>query len=195
MAITSLDQLDLNGTYSYADYLTWQFDEYVELIKGKIFKMTPAPLRLHQDISGNLFVDFHNYLKGEKYKVYQAPFDVRLLKNPTKDTETFTVVQPDICIVCDPEKLDNRGCMGAPDLIVEILSTSTSYKDIKIKYALYEQNGVKEYWIVYPGENLIDVFDLIDEKYILRNKYTIEDEIPVGIFSNFSVKAKDIFSE
>lgn len=193
VTITSLDQLDLNGTYTYADYLTWQFEELVELIKGKIYKMSPSPIRMHQKISRKFVSRFDNFLNGHKCEVYHAPFDVRLLKEVNSNKEIYTVVQPDICVICDPNKLDERGCIGAPDLIVEILSPSTSKKDVTIKFDLYEQNGVREYWIVYPGECIIDVFDLEDNKYKLRAKYGSDDIIPVGIFEGFSINANDIF--
>jgi Uma2 family endonuclease len=108
--------------YSYADYLTWQFEEVVELIKGKIFKKAAAaPRRLHQKVSGELFLRLGNYLKGQKCQVYAAPFDVRFPKGSKEDNKIHDVVQPDICVICDPEKLDDRGCIGTPDLIVEIL--------------------------------------------------------------------------
>ena len=124
--ITSISQLDLNKKYTYADYLTWQFDEMVELIKGRIFRMSPAPKRLHQEFSGNVFSEFHNYLKIKPCKVYEAPFDVRLIKNKNKDNKQIeTVVQPDICIICDLDKLDDYGCIGSPDLIVEIVSKAS----------------------------------------------------------------------
>lgn len=196
MEITSINQLDMNATYSYADYLTWRIDEYVELIKGKIFKMTPAPLNLHQDVSGNLFNVFKNYLKGTKCKVYSAHFDVRLLKEIKEDKDVFTVVQPDICIICDSNKLDpkGRGCIGAPDLIIEILSKSTSKKDYNDKYNLYEEAGVREYWIVSPSEKFVSVYDLINDKYELRNHYE-EGSVPVGIFENFEIAVEDIFAE
>jgi len=173
MVITSIDQLDLNGKYSYADYLTWKFDEYVELIKGKIYKMTPAPLNIHQIATGNIFTLFKNYLKKQKCKVFIAPFDVRLLKETKEDNEVFTVVQPDVCIICDSNKLDpkGRGCIGAPDLIVEVLSNSTLKKDLNEKFNLYEASGVKEYWVVSLVEKFVSVYELVNDKYELRDHY------------------------
>jgi len=196
MVITSIDQLDLNGKYSYADYLTWKFDEYVELIKGKIYKMTPAPLNIHQTATGNIFTLFKNYLKKQKCKVFIAPFDVRLLKETKEDNEVFTVVQPDVCIICDSNKLDpkGRGCIGAPDLIVEVLSNSTLKKDLNEKFNLYEASGVKEYWIVSPVEKFVSVYELVNDKYELRDHYE-EGNIPVGIFENFEILVEDIFDE
>ncbi len=148
--ISNIADLDLNGTYSYADYLQWRFDETVELIKGKIFKMSPAPNVKHQRISWNLTHIFSNYFWKKPCSAFAAPFDVRLYdpkKSSKNNKDIFTVVQPDICIICDEEKIDDLGCIGAPDLIIEILSKGNSNKEMKNKYELYEENGVKEYWI------------------------------------------------
>jgi len=196
MEITSLNQLDMKATYSYADYLTWKFDEYVELIKGKVFKMSPAPLNYHQRISTSILTEFGYYLKKKKCKVFSAPFDVRLLKDIKEDKDVFTVVQPDICIICDPNKLDpkGRGCIGAPDLIVEILSKSTSKKDYNEKFNLYEETGVREYWIVSPAEKFVSVYVLINDKYELKDHYE-EGTVPVGIFEDFEIAIEDIFAD
>ncbi|MBC7391423.1 MAG: Uma2 family endonuclease, partial [Opitutaceae bacterium] len=168
--ITDINQLDLSKTYTYADYLTWQFDGMVELIKGKIFNMSPAPGSYHQRVSGNIFKDFAVFLNKKPCKVFIAPFDVRLsmFRN---DQEILTVVQPDICVICDLSKIDEKGCNGTPDLMIEILSPSTKKKDVQDKFQLYEESGVQEYWIVYPLEKLVDVFLLEDNKYRLVKKY------------------------
>ncbi len=162
--ITSLDQLDLNGTYTYADYITWQFSERVELILGKIFKMSPAPSSYHQEISSNLNGLFYNFLKKKKCKVYPAPFDVRLPNPKLKNGKIINVVQPDICVICDLNIVDEAGCKGAPDLIIEILSSSTSNKDKKDKFELYEQNGVKEYWMIEPFDKTAIIYVLNENK-------------------------------
>ncbi len=144
MAITALSQLDPNGSYTYADYLTWEFQEYVELIKGHIYKMA-APSRYHQRISskihGRLFMFFDNH----PCHVYSAPFDVRLSTKGTANKAVTTVVQPDICVICDLNKLDKRGCIGAPDLVIEILSPGNTHKEMRQKYEVYEENGVLEF--------------------------------------------------
>ncbi len=192
----TIDDLDLTKTYSYADYCKWQLTEYVELIKGKIFKMTPAPLRKHQGIVSELHYAFKNYLKDHKCKVYMAPFDVRLPSlGSNADDQIFSVVQPDICVICDGSKLDRRGCIGAPDLIVEILSVSTAKKDLDDKFHLYEQSGVKEYWIVFPNDDEVVVYDLKGDKYEQRRIYEVGEQIPVGIFPGFTVDAAEIFAE
>jgi Uma2 family endonuclease len=190
--ITNINQLDLSKSYTYADYLTWQFSEMVELIKGKIFKMSPAPSDLHQNLSMNLSREISTFLKNKKCKVFHAPYDVRLTKS-VNDTEVTTVVQPDLCIICDQSKRDARGCNGAPDMIIEILSPATSKKDLTDKFDLYEEAGVKEYWVVYPHEQIIDVFFLRDGKYYLVKKYISDELIPVNIFDGFAIDMKDIF--
>jgi Uma2 family endonuclease len=113
-----LEDIDLSLTYSYAHYLNWIFDDRVELIKGKIFKISPAPSTLHQEISANVFSVIYNHLKGKSCKVYYAPFDVRFTKESIADNDIYTVLQPDICVICDPEKIDSKGCIGAPDIVI-----------------------------------------------------------------------------
>ncbi len=189
--------LEPEATYSYADYLKWQFEERVELIKGKIFKMSPAPRTRHQEIHSNLFVDLGSYFRKKDCKIFSAPFDVRFPNNPTdSDAQTFTVVQPDICIVCDKSKLDVAGCKGAPDLIIEILSPSTSSKDLRNKYELYEEHGVKEYWVVYPGESVIEIFELSDSgKYTSKGKFLGNDIISTPLFPDLILKLEEVFIE
>lgn len=173
MPITSLSQLDKDGTYSYSDYLKWQFGELVELIKGKIFPMS-APMSRHQQIIGNLHLIIGNYLKRQKCRVFVAPFDVRL---PTYDAngelmpDTKTVVQPDICVICDPTKIDERGCKGVPDMVIEVLSPSTAKKDLNEKFNLYEEVGVSEYWIVFPEAKTVSIYLLEGHKYALLGHF------------------------
>lgn len=195
--ITSLDQLDLNGLYSYADYLSWQLEERVELIKGRIFKMSPAPSRQHQRIATQLTGQILPYLQGKPCQMYFAPFDVRLLdsQKSTKDEDIYTVVQPDICTICDLSKLDDRGCLGAPDWIIEILSPGNNKKELDNKFRLYEENGVREYWLVFPSDQTVAVFDLEDGEYKFRKIYASDDAIPVGIFPEFSIVLQRIFRD
>ena len=122
--VTDINDLDLTKRYTYNDYLTWQFDEMVELIRGRVFRMSPAPLSAHQLISMEISGQIYDYLKGKKCKVVTAPFDVRLPLPPDRQTDAKidTVVQPDICVICDLSKIDRRGCLGAPDWVIEILS-------------------------------------------------------------------------
>lgn len=196
--ITDISILDSKKLYTYADYLTWQVQERLELIKGRLFKMSPAPLRYHQELSGALHREFSTYLKRKPCKVFHAPFDVRLPRSNDErcDEQIYTVVQPDITVVCDRTKLDRRGCLGAPDLIIEILSPSTAAKDVKDKFQLYEESGVREYWVVHPEEALIDVFTLDEQrKYQLERIYTRQDVMAVGIFEDFNLDLAEIFEE
>ena len=190
--IISIDQLSLDKTYTYADYLTWHLEGMVELIRGKIVKMSPAPSDRHQVLSGNLYGSLFQFLKKKPCKVFHAPYDVRLTRS-LNDTEVITVVQPDICIICDSSKRDERGCNGAPDLIIEILSPATSRKDVKDKFELYEEAGVLEYWIVDPLENLLDVFVLKENKYQLVKKYVCDDFVPVNILPGLLIDLAEIF--
>ncbi len=190
---------DLSGTYTYADYMTWEWDQLSELIHGKIFKMSPAPSSKHQWISGNLFVSLSNYLKGKKCKAFPAPFDVRLPGPSQKkgDQDIVTVVQPDICVICDLSKIDERGCIGAPDLIIEILSKYTSTKDITLKFEIYEEAGVKEYWVVHPEEQTILVYDLDrNGKYKGNLKPFVKtDTISPALFPDLNINLGEVFSD
>ena len=180
--------LDLTKTYTYADYLTWTFDERVELIKGKLFNMSPAPAPRHQDVLFKLGLVFGNYLvnEGSQCKAYPAPFDVRLPQpGHTADREITTVVQPDFSIICDLTKIDDRGCLGAPDLVVEVLSPSTSKLDLNDKFDLYQEAGVREYWLVFPGESLVRVHQLLQGgTYSPPTDYGQTDQVPIAIFNN-----------
>jgi Uma2 family endonuclease len=143
MPVTSLSQLDPKGSYTYADYLTCHFEQMVELIKGKFFILSPAPASRNQSIlSGLSAYILPNFLKTN-CRAFVAPFDVRLVKGKQGDKEITTVVQPDICVVCDESKIDEKGCLGSPDWIIEIISPSTAKKDFNEKYNLYQENGVR----------------------------------------------------
>lgn len=158
--ITAFQQLDLSKKYTYADYLTWQFKERVELIRGWVLKMSPAPNVRHQRISGVIFNEVYNHLRGNSCQVFTAPFDVRLPLPPqqAKGDKIDTVVQPDIVVICDPAKLDEQGCIGAPDIVVEILSPGNTRREMKDKMELYQNAGVQEYWVVDPEHEFIIVY-------------------------------------
>jgi Uma2 family endonuclease len=193
--ITQLSQLDLNKKYSYADYLTWQFDEMVELIRGKIYAMSPAPSKKHQFILGNIYLILGNLYKKSACKVCIAPFDVKLLNNKlsTPDNQVFSVVQPDIFIVCDASKLQKLACHGAPDLVIEILSPGNSKKEMGIKFDLYEENKVLEYWIVEPLNETVQIYSLQNEKYIGLKPFTVDDKIKSVLFPNLDFDIKEFF--
>jgi len=183
--------------FTYGDYLTWPEEERWELINGEAYAMSPAPGRRHQDILGKLFYTLYSFFEGNPCKVFLSPFDVRLPDYPDQaDEEIETVVQPDLLVVCDPKKLDERGCRGAPDLVIEILSSSTAARDLREKLLLYERQGVREYWVVYPTEKIVMVF-LRDEKGAFGKPfvYASEEAVSSNIFEGLVVDLKTVFSE
>ncbi|GHU69897.1 hypothetical protein FACS189413_09480 [Bacteroidia bacterium] len=185
--------------YTYADYMSWMDGQRRELIHGVAFDLLSAPTMYHAQASGSVFNRLWNYIKRRKgeCKVFHAPFDVRFPKDgETADDKIYTVVQPDICVVCDPSKLDKAGCIGAPDLIVEVQSPSTAKKDMYEKFNLYEEAGVKEYWIVYPREKAVTVFLLQkDGKYNKGTTYEYERKVPVGIFKGLKIDLQELFED
>lgn len=191
--ITSLSQLDLNQEYSYADYLKWQLQEKVELIKGKILAMSPAPTRFHQDIAVKMTIKWGNFLYKSPCKVYTAPFDVRL--PVASKGKADTVVQPDLCVVCDLSKLDEAGCNGSPDLIIEILSKGNSKREMDTKFDLYQEAGVREYWIIDPLRRMVLLYSLVDEKLVTGKPFLEGDTVTSKIFPDFSVAVDDIFAQ
>ncbi len=195
--ITQFSQLDLNKTYSYADYLSWQLDEMLELIKGKISLMAPAPNVKHQNISMNISRLLSNYFIRKKCRVYAAPFDVRLYdrrKSILASQDIHTVVQPDLCVVCNLQLLDQQGCNGAPDWIIEIVSRGTIQKDIKVKYQLYQESGVTEYWLVYPHEQMVQQFVLDEHNgYQLKAMYISCDKVSSHLFPDLSIDLNEVF--
>lgn len=195
--ITALSQLDLSKTYSYADYLTWQLDEMVELVKGKIMQMSPAPNVRHQTIETNFGRILANYFWRKKCQVFFAPFDVRLYdrrRSILANQDVHTVVQPDLCVVCNPEFLDEQGCNGAPDWIIEILSKGNSKREMQVKYELYREAGVNEYWIVYPNDCAIHQFVLNENgRYDLVKMFTDDDVATPHLFPDLEIKLEEIF--
>ena len=195
------EDLDLGKTYTYADYLLWPFSERVELIKGRIFKMSPAPSAGHQQISSRLLKRmFHFFGDGRNgCQVFHAPFDVRLFpatRDSTSPDKIHTIVQPDICVICDPAKIDKRGCKGAPDWIIEILSHSTMNKDVREKFELYETYGVKEYWVVYPADGQVLVFTRNEqEKYVGHQPYTRSQTLSPTLFPDLDIDLSNLFPE
>ena len=189
--ITNIDQLDpVNGIYTYADYLMWKIKDRVEILKGKIFKMSPAPAIPHQSISFNLSGLLFMYFYNKPCKVFASPFDV-VFKN--KDGKEDTVVQPDLCVVCDPEKLaDGKRCQGAPDLIIEILSPGNSKKELKNKYELYQEAGVREYWLVHPQDEYVIINVLENNLYRALPPF-VDKEVTSVIFPDLSLQTEDIF--
>lgn len=195
--ITNIKQLDLKGSYTYADYLLWQFKDRVEIIKGKIFKMSPAPSRSHQDTSWSIARQLDKTFYKTTCKMYTAPFDVRLInfKESTKDNQITSVVQPDLCVVCDINKLDDKGCIGAPDLIIEIFSPGNSYREMTIKFDLYEENGVKEYWIVNQSDKTILIYVLNENKFVGLKPIVESGKLESPTFPTLKFSVKNIFKQ
>ena len=187
--------LDINKRYTYADYLTWTDDKVRELIDGFIKMMSPKPKPIHQVISGFLTTELNILIKKNKGKCKVYPgIDVRFPQNgETEDEKIYTVVSPDISVVCDHSKIDGNGCLGAPDMVVEIQSFSTAKYDLTTKYTLYESSGVKEYWVVFPLEKGIEVFLLQPNgKYDEGTRYE-SGKIPVFIFGGHEIDFEEIF--
>lgn len=177
-------KLDLNKRYTYADYYTWWDDVRRELHDGRIVELE-TPYRKHQQVSVHFVGILGNYNEGKNIHAFHAPLDVRLPKNDeqTRDDEIYTVVQPDLMIICDESKLDERGCVGPPDFVIEIVDKRSGKRDIRDKFEIYQKHGVREYWIVNPNDENVTVF-VLDEngKFQFRGMYGDDDKIPVGIF-------------
>ena len=156
--------VEKKARYTYADYLTWGNDERWEIINGIPYNMSPAPGTKHQQISWELSAQIRNFLieRESSCLAFHAPFDVRFPESLIDNNQIIDVVQPDIVVICDTSRVDENGCHGAPDFIIEILSPSTAYKDYVIKLQLYEKNRVKEYWIIDPINRIITIYLLED---------------------------------
>jgi len=175
--------LDLRDdqTYTYADYLTWPDDVRYELIDGVAYAMSPAPLRVHQEFLLQIAGQAHSALDGKPCRPFIAPFDVRLPRGDEADRDVDTVVQPDLVVVCDRAKLDERGCRGAPDWVVEVLSPSTAGHDLIIKRQLYERAGVREYWLVHPVDHVVTVYRLQDGAFGAPDIHELKETLAVGV--------------
>ena len=190
--------LDLKKRYTFSDYLTWLDDKRRELFNGFVKLMSPAPSSAHQSIESNLHREISWYLKKKKCKIFTAPFDVRLPngENEKRNDQIFTVVQPDISVICDVSKIDAKGCLGPPDLIVEIVSPATAKRDVEEKFLIYQKHGVREYWIVFPEDRSLSVFLLDkDNKYQLVGMYANDTKVKVNIFEDLLIDLAEIFED
>lgn len=190
MEITDISQLDLSKEYTMADYLSWKFKERVELLKGYVAKMSPTPNSGHQIISWNLASELSVFLKNKKCKAFAAPFDVYL---PTQGNAGQTVVQPDLCIISDLGKIERKGCVGAPDLIVEILPIGNSRKEVIDKYEIYQEAGVKEYWVIYPVEQVLQVYILENATFVAKKPKAPGDIYESELFPELKINVESIF--
>lgn len=181
--------------FTYGDYLTWPADERWEIIDGEAFCMSPAPDTIHQGISGDLFGILWQFFKGKDCKVFHAPMDVRLPTRKEADKKIETVVQPDLLIVCDESKIDDKGIRGAPDLVVEILSPSTASRDHIKKRAIYERHGVKEYWLIDPSSRMVFVYRRSTESgfapAMILDGESLELDVP--LFPGLTVRFDEVF--
>ncbi len=173
--------------HTYADYLTWPDDARYELIDGEAFLMAPAPLIEHQEVAGEVFRQLANQLDGKPCRPYIAPVDVRLPRADEADAAIDTVVQPDVLVVCDQAKIDRRGVRGAPDWLLEVLSPSTAAHDQIAKRRTYERAGVREYWLVHPGDRTLTVYVLENGQYGRPEIYELKDETPIGVLPGVSI--------
>ncbi len=188
--------LKAEDKFTYGDYLKWDDNERWELIDGSAYNMTPAPRPLHQLVLGELHYQLKSFFRGKKCQVFAAPFDVSLPEFDESDELITTVVQPDISVVCDRDKVNEAGCKGAPDLIIEILSPSTAGKDQKIKLLKYEQSGVREYWIVDPINRTVYVYLLSENGVYGRPSVYVEADSPeVKIFPGLVIDLESVFDE
>ena len=185
---------DYTKEYTYGDYLQFEFEEMVELIRGKIFRMSPAPLIRHQVINRNLTGIFYNLLSNhESCDFFQAPTDVVLPIENKKRKDSKTVVQPDICVICDKSIIEDAAIFGVPDLVIEIIGGKNIKKDTKIKYDLYEEAGVGEYWIVFAEPQFVEVYVLKNGKYVMKGRFSEGDDIPVHTLPGLMVNTDEVF--
>ena len=186
-------QRQLEEQFTYGDYRIWPDDERWELIDGVAYDMSPAPGFRHQLVSSELVTLFGTHLRNSPCRVLAAPFDVRLPQGDEADDDIDTVVQPDIVVVCDRNKLDEKGCRGAPDLVIEILSLHTAHKDLNEKFLLYERAGVKEYWIVHSLDRTVIVFRRDSDSFGLSAMFAGEDRIEVPLLGELVVDLNLVF--
>jgi Uma2 family endonuclease len=188
-----------NATFTYRQYCTWPDDERWELINGVAWNMSPAPLTNHQRIVRRIYGPLVQFLEGKPCEAFDAPFDVLFPRGDEEDDLVDTVVQPDILVYCDRSRITRRGGRGAPDLVVEILSPSTSRKDQKEKFDLYENRGVREYWVVDPKAKWLCVYrrgsDGKFDEGELREEEREFGSIESAVLTGFSIDPKKIFAE
>lgn len=188
-----MPMLQPDKKHNYADYLTWPDDERWEIIDGVPY-MLAAPTWQHQSVSGQLMMQFGNYLSGKTCRAFSAPFDLRLPEGDEADEDVETVVQPDVTIVCDKSKLKGTGYYGVPALVIEIVSPATGKMDRLLKFNRYEKAGIKEYWIVDPDSKLVSVFTLQgNNRYGRPETYTDTDSVKVSAFPDLAIDLKEVF--
>ena len=181
--------------HTYADYCSWPDDVRYELIDGVAYAMGPAPVRRHQGILLELARQVANILEGSPCRPYIAPFDVRLPKTDEIDNDVDTVVQPDLVVICDRAKLDDKGCRGAPDWVVEVLSPSTAGHDQILKRALYQRVGVREYWLVHPVDRIVTIYTLDAGSYGAPDVRELVGTLAVGVLPEIVIDWERVVRE
>lgn len=180
--------------HTYGEYFGWPENDRYELVDGIAYSV-PAPARRHQEVLLELFRQIADALDGTPCRPYVAPFDVRLPKADEPDARVDTVVQPDISVVCDRAKLDERGCRGAPDWIVEVLSPATASHDQIVKRAAYEGAGVREYWLVHPTDRVVTGYTLVDGGYGKPAVYELTGELAAAVLPEVVVARERVLRE
>jgi Uma2 family endonuclease len=184
-----------SAKWTYCDYLKWDDSHRYELIDGEVYDMTPASSIIHQRISGNIFFIFRKFLEGNESIVIAAPFDVRFPNaDSINDEEILTALQPDIVVISNTAKIDEKGYVGAPDLVVEILSPQIFKHDMQIKRDIYEKAGVMEYWTVDPLNKIFYVFALNDGTYQKPLIYAEQENFNGTLFNDLEVNLREVFS-
>jgi Uma2 family endonuclease len=190
-----MDNTVKSKVYTYAAYKNYPEGERIEIINGNIYNMAPAPSRIHQEIISKLLIEIGSYIKSNNgpCKVYPSPFDVILSDNEIIDN-CKNVVQPDISVICDKNKLTDKGCTGSPDMIIEVVSPFNPSSDYVRKLNLYEEFKVREYWIVNPMKETILVYtlDANTNQYAAPESYTFENTIKVGIYDNLQINFQNL---
>jgi len=179
--------------FTYAEYKNWPNEERWEIIGGEAFNMSPAPGMTHQIYSGEIFRQIANFLEDKPCQVFSAPFDIFLPEPNESEEETSTIVQPDISIICDKSKLDEKGCTGSPDVVIEIISPSSGARDQIIKMDLYEKHRVKEYWIVHPIDKILWKYILFESKYGKPQIFDYKGTPSFEIFPDFLLDLLKVF--
>lgn len=180
---------------TYKEYASWR-EERCEVLDGKIISMAPSPLIEHQEISMSLSIEIGTYLKDKSCSVYSAPIDVYLFEDSNKmwiDENVKNWVIPDLIVVCDSNKKKRNGILGAPDLVVEILSPSSAKIDRMDKRLAYDRAGVREYWIVDPSNQTVEVYLQNNDSFEIHKVYSREDSIPVHVLENLTIDLNAIF--
>lgn len=187
--------LPQENRYTLADALAWNEQDRIELIDGYPVMMAP-PARAHQKAVMELSAQLHAYLKGKKCEVYAAPFAVRLFeRDGDRPEDVDTLVEPDVSVICDPSKLDDTGCKGAPDLVMEVLSPSTARHDRFTKFNLYQRAGVREYWIVDPAGKSVQMFVLEDGHYAAKDFRSVGETARVNVLEDCTIDLSQVFLE